>query len=156
MLFCLLLRYSLALSLLHPMKMSVCEIVYAPQRQVFDVKCYLFQDDLRDVIYNNPIEGALDQAHVEPYLRQHLQININQQQRNLVWQSVTERKEQVLVHFTLEAPTNTSIKQVLVSNNIMFEKFGNQINMVHLYYPDEKAKRVKICSISQASHSFDF
>jgi hypothetical protein len=156
MFFCLLLRYSLALSLLHPMKMSVCEIVYAPQRQVFDVKCYLYQDDLRDVIYNNPMEGALDQAHVEPYLRQHLQIKINQQPCNLVWQSVKERKDQVLVHFTIEAPAATPIKQVFISNNIMFEKFGNQINMLHLYYPDSNTKRVKICSISQALATFDF
>jgi hypothetical protein len=43
----------------HDFKMSVCEIVYVPENQGFDVKFYLFADDLKAAVYGNPEAAEL-------------------------------------------------------------------------------------------------
>ena len=128
---------------LHPFKMSVCEVVYMSQPRHFEVKCYLFQDDLRETLYADPLNGALTADKVGPYLREHLALGVNGQAQTLQLREVRLKEEQILVRFETGSIPPGNIKQVSVDNRILLEKFDKQVNMVYLYYPNEQSKRTK-------------
>lgn len=137
----------------HPMKMSVCEVVYQPASRVFLVKCYLFQDDLRETLYNDPYKGTLDQGHVEPYLKQHVLVRFDQAAQNLQFQGIQTKNEQILVTFTVPMPT-VGVQSIAVNNTLLVGKFSNQTNMVYLYYPNEQNRQVRMCNVQQTAATF--
>lgn len=140
----------------HAFKMSVCEIVYAPQRRAFDVKCYLFQDDLRETLYNDPMNGLLSADVVGKYVLGHLELSVNGQVQTLRLQELRTKDDQVLVQLTgLALPANTKVNQLAVQNKLLLDKFGSQVNMVYVYYPNEQSKHTKMFDIRKTQATFD-
>lgn len=141
----------------HQFKMSVCEIVYAPQRRAFDVKCYLFQDDLRETLYNDPANGLLTADPVSNYILRHLELTVNGQNQALTFRELHTKDDQVLVQFSTNAlPTSIpTINQLDVKNNLMTDKFSNQVNMVYVYYPTEQSKHTKLFDAQKTQAIFE-
>lgn len=141
---------------LHAFKMSVSEVIYNAQRRGFEVKCYLFQDDLRETLYNDPQNGALSSDKVGPYILRNFDMTINGQTQKLNLQSLRTKDDQVLVEFTAPAlPANTSISKVDIRNQLLLDKFSSQVNMVYLYYPDEQHKHTKMFDARKIQAAFE-
>lgn len=148
---------AMALPPFHAFKMSVCEIIYKPQSHNFEVKCYLFQDDLRETLYNDPKNGLLSPEIVVPYIQKHLAISVNQQQQPLQYTSLQTKEEQILVQFSMAAAPNTSkISNISVQNNLLLEKFSKQVNVVYVYYPTEQNKHTKMLNLQKTQDIFEF
>ena len=140
----------------HAFKMSVCEIIYAPQRRAFDVKCYLFQDDLRETLYNDPANGLLSPEVVGKYILRHLELTVNGQTQTLNFQELRTKDDQVLAQLSTNAlPTNAKVGQLGVQNNLLLDKFNSQVNMVYVYYPNEQSKHTKLFDIRKTQAVFD-
>jgi|GEM_PF-1063186 len=141
----------------HAFKMSVCEIIYSQQNRTFEVKCYLFQDDLRATLYDDPNNGILSPEIVVPYIQRHLTITINNQKQSLQLTSLNQKDEQILAQFTiLAAPNVAKINNIGIQNSLLLEKFAKQINMVYVYYPNEQNKRAKMLDAQKNQDIFEF
>lgn len=141
---------------LHAFKMSVSEVIYNAQRRGFEVKCYLFQDDLRETLYNDPFNGALSADKVGPYILRNFEMNVNGQAQKLNLAALRTKDDQVLVEFTAPAmPANTKISKVEIRNQLLLDKFSSQVNMVYLYYPDEQNKHTKMFDARKTQAAFE-
>jgi hypothetical protein len=142
--------------IVHPFKMSICEIVYLSQTRNFEVKCYLFQDDLREALYNDPLNGALSAEVVTPYIMRQLEIVVDGQKQPLQYQNLRTKDDQVLAQFVTPSLTASGVTKMTVTNRLLIEKFSRQINMVYVYYPTETNKRTKMFDVNKTSEIFNF
>ncbi len=140
----------------HPFKMSVCEVVYLAQTRNFEIKCYLFQDDLRETLYNDPVNGALTQETVAPYIARQIEIVVDGQKQALQCENLRTKGDQVLVRFVTPTMKASGVAKLGITNRLLIEKFSRQINMVYVYYPNEGNKRTKTFDVNKTWDTFDF
>jgi hypothetical protein len=137
----------------HDFKMSVCEIVYVPENQGFDVKFYLFADDLKAAVYGNPEAAELATEVAVNYVLKHFSLTVNGRQHTPVFQSMREKNDQVLLHFTCPGISLRNLEQVNLKNNLLIEKFRDQVNMVYLVLP-EHSKKTLMLNAAKTEGSF--
>ena len=134
----------------HDFKMSICEVVYEPTDRHFDVKLYLFADDLTEAITGDPKAALPTRETISQYALQHLGIQVNGGQQVLQFSSIRQKEEQVLVQFTTPSLGSIQPATVAIWNNIMLEKFGGQTNIVYLIVPG-KDKRSEALDAKRTS-----
>jgi hypothetical protein len=139
----------------HDFKMSVCEIVYSTDNEAFDVKFYLFQDDLKAALYNNPDAPTIEGNKASEYILRHFNLNINGQAQSLVFQSLKEKNDQVLAQFSTQKIPLASLSKMQVKNNLLLEKFREQINMVYALLPG-RDKLVQMLNATKTEAGFSF
>ena len=138
----------------HDFKLSVCEIIYDQPRQSFELKFYLFQDDLRDCLYGNPAAPDLQEKDAVAYIRRHFSLWSNQQQQELTFRSLREKNDQVLVIFnTRQLPLNSQ-RTLKVQSTVFLEKFRQQTNMIYVIIP-ERSKLTKILNAGRTEGEFE-
>ncbi len=137
---------------LHDLKMSVCETTFLPRSQSFELKFYLFQDDFREVLYNDPLAEKLDVEDATAYILKHFELLVNGQKQPVSFQSVREKGDQVLLQFT-SAKISSGISKVQVKNTLLIEKFRKQTNMVYLILPG-KSRQTLMLNASKAEGAF--
>jgi hypothetical protein len=145
---------STPLTLEHDFKLSVCEIIYDQPRQLFELKFYLFQDDLKDCLYNDPAAPELKEKDAVEYIRLHFSLWSNQQQQELNFQSLREKNDQVLVTFHTRPLPLKNQRTLRVQNSVFLEKFRQQTNMIYLILP-ERSKLTKILNAGRTEGEFD-
>lgn len=139
----------------HDFKMSVCEVVYAPEKEAFDVKFYLFQDDLRAALYGNPNAPDIEENKATDYILHHFNLNINGQSQPITFQSMRGKNDQVLVQFSTVKIPLASISKMQVKNNLFLEKFRDQINMVYAVLPG-RDKLTQMLDATRTEVNFSF
>ncbi len=139
----------------HDFKMSVCEIVYSAENEAFDVKFYLFQDDLKSVLYDNPDAPTIEEIKASEYILRHFNLNINGQAQALVFQSIKGKNDQVLAQFSTQKIPLSSLSKMQVKNNLFLEKFREQINMVYALLPG-RDKLVQMLNATKTEAGFSF
>ena len=117
---------------IHDFKMSVCEMVYAPEKEAFDVKFYLFQDDLKQTLYGNQDVRSIDGEEARDYILKHFEMSANGLKQPLSYQSMREKDDQVLVQFRTAKIPLEGLSGVQVKNSLLTGTFREQINMVYL------------------------
>ncbi len=122
----------------HEFKMSVCEISFSAEANAFEVKFYLFQDDLKEALYDNPEAPELDKSDVDSYIIENVRLSFGDENQSLQFQSIQEKNDQVLVSYTLPCSKPPSFSKLLISNQLLIEKFKKQSNMVFLQMPDRE------------------
>ncbi|MEY3369137.1 MAG: hypothetical protein RI973_2292 [Bacteroidota bacterium] len=138
----------------HDFKLSVCEIIYDQPRQLFELKFYLFQDDLRDCLYDNPIAPELKEKDAVEYIRRHFSLWSNQQQQELTFQSLREKNDQVLVTFNTRQLPLQRQHSLKVQSTVFLEKFRQQTNMIYVILP-ERSKLTKILNAGRTEGEFE-
>ncbi len=124
---------------LHEFKMSVTELIYHPEDHHFEVKVYLFTDDLTEALTGNPAAVLPNRVQIEQYLQQHFSLLTGGQVQGLQVQSIRQRADQVLV--TLISPAATAPpQQIEVRNQLLTARFKEQTNMVYLIVPGKHKK----------------
>jgi len=124
---------------LHEFKMSVTELIYHPEDHHFEVKVYLFTDDLTEALTGNPTAALPNRVQIEQYLQQHFSLLAGGQVQSLQIQGIRQRADQVLI--TLLSPVaNTPPKHIEVRNQLLTARFKEQTNMVYLIVPGKHKK----------------
>lgn len=127
----------------HDFKLSVCEIRYEDSIGTYELKFYLFQDDLKAALYDDPAAPAMAEADVAGYIRQHFTFRPGGETVPLRYESMREKNDQVLVRFTVGGEGPDTYDHLSIRNTILVEKFRQQSNMVYLYLPGkEKASQL--------------
>ncbi|MDT8886553.1 hypothetical protein PQG44_02585 [Aquirufa sp. LEPPI-3A] len=127
----------------HPFHSSVGECVYNPKEKVWEISIRLFQDDLEQGLTAFTgkrfvfLEGPQTDNVLEPYLRKHLGVQVNQQlttpYRYLGWESV---KDVIWVY--VEVPTEQQLKGMYWENSLLAETFPDQTNLFHVARGEQK------------------
>jgi hypothetical protein len=120
--------------LAHEFKMSICEVAYQPSDQHFEVKVFLFMDDLTEAVTGDAKAALPAREQIEQYVQTHFQLHVDGQKQVLSFYAMRQKEEQVMLQFSAPALAKAPQK-VGVANNIMLEKFGEQTNMVYLLVP---------------------
>lgn len=139
----------------HDFKLSVCEIVWSPDQEHFEVKFYIFHDDLREAIYGKPDYPKLDPTDISTYLLKRFEISLSAQPVKLEFSSFREKNDQVLHQFNSPKIRLTPNSKILVKNTLLLEKFRDQINMVYVIFPD-KPKQTQMMNAVKSEVSFNF
>lgn len=128
----------------HDFKLSVCEMVYVPEKQSFDIKFYLFQDDLKAALYNDPNATGINAEAAGDYIIKHFSLRIDGHQQSLKLKSMQEKNDQVLVNFSVPLISTKPPASLLVKNTLLLEKFRDQINMLYLILPENDKKTLML------------
>lgn len=140
----------------HDLKMSVCEIAWVPESKTFNVKFYLFEDDLKVTLYPLMHSGPVAGKDAETYILKHFSMQVNGQPLPLTYASIREKKDQVLVQFESQEIPGTALKSVQVRNDLLVEQFRRQVNMVYVYYPDKDARKTEMMDATKTRTEFSF
>lgn len=122
----------------HPFYVSTTEIEYIPKSKEVGIAFKTFPDDMEETIRifagkkidlssknkseNNPL--------ISNYLRQHLQIEINQSRKELNFLGYEIEKEAIWVYFNIQKVN--SIKEMKIISDVMYEYKPEQTNIIHL------------------------
>jgi hypothetical protein len=138
----------------HDFKLSVCEIYWSETKQHFEVKFYIFHDDLRAAVYGNPNHPVLESEDVTPYLMRHFEMSVSGQVLKLSFESYRQKDDQVLYQYNspgIRFPANSKIQ---VKNEILTDKFRDQINMVYVIFPGQP-KQTQMLNASKSQALFN-
>lgn len=139
----------------HDFKLSVCEIVYSPDKQAFDLKFYIFQDDLKAALYNNPNAPEIRKADAGDYILKHFSLSLDGRPLALKLRSMEEKNDQVLLHFTTPKAPPSPTAALSVKNTLLIGNFRDQINMLYLIFP-EKEKKTLMMNATKTVGNFSF
>jgi hypothetical protein len=124
---------------MHEFKMSVCEIIYSESDKHFEVKAYLFMDDVTEAITGDPKAPLPNRDQLVQYVQKHFSLQVDGQAQTLQFYALRQKEEQVLLHFTAPA-LGKSPASVTVKDDLLIEKFSEQTNMVYLIVPGHNKK----------------
>ncbi len=138
----------------HDFKMSVTEVVYSAETKAFDVKFYLFTDDLTATISGDPNAALPAREAISSYILKHFELNVNGGKQALTFQSIRQKNDQVLA--TFQTPVFAQkITKINVKNSLLVEKFREQTNMVYALLPG-KGRETKMLNASITEGQFTF
>ncbi len=142
----------LILPFLHDFKMSVCELIYEPSDRHFEIKVYLFTDDLTQALTGDPRAPLPPREAISQYVQQHLELYVNNSSQQLQFYSIRQKEEQTLLQFRTQS-LEGSPASIFVKNDLLLEKFSEQSNMVYLVAPG-KSKQVEALGNNRRNASF--
>lgn len=137
----------------HEFKMSICEIVQSSEGKGFEVRFYLFQDDFKQALYGDPEAQKIESADAKKYINEHTSLTLNNLLVEPRFQSIQEKKDQVLLTFQVDISPNQKIEKIDLSNRLLIEHFSTQVNMVYFVKPDGE-KLVQMLDASRTEAGF--
>jgi hypothetical protein len=150
----LLTSFLLSFGIDHDFKMSVTEVVFTEEKKAFEVKVYLFIDDLTATLTGDPMAPLPATKTIGDYVVKHLELNVNGSKQALSFQSIRQKNDQVLATFSTPAFTQ-KIKKINIKNSLLIEKFKEQTNMVYAILPG-KGRETELLNAGDVEGEFDF
>lgn len=127
----------LAYTTAHKFYVTVTQIEYIKEKQAVQIISRIFIDDFEALIrkrYDEDItldpskeETQID-FYIEKYLKEKIQIKINDSIKNLVF--IGKEYEDDIIYCYLEIENVTTIKSFEITNKILFDLFDEQQNIV--------------------------
>ncbi|MCF8272262.1 MAG: peptidase E [Flavobacteriaceae bacterium] len=126
-----------AFTAFHKYYISVTQIDYIQEKQSVQITTRIFIDDFEKVLrerYNETIvladknEPTEVNAYIEKYLKSKIKVKINDKDMNLVF--VGKEYDMDLVQCYLEIEQVKNINSIEISNQVLFDVFDEQQNMV--------------------------
>ena len=141
----------------HPFHVSVVETELNGAEHTLEISCKIFTDDFETTLaknYNakvdliNPTNKAAMDTLVKKYLFSHLAMKVNG--RAVSFNYVGFEHENEAVFGYIQVDNVTSLSRLDITNTLMFDKFDDQVNIMHvkvngdrkstkLDYPDKQA-----------------
>ena len=127
----------LAYSTAHKFYVSVTQVEYIKEKQTVQIISRIFIDDFEELIRQRYDEGiTLDTSkeeiqidfYIEKYLKEKIKIKINDSIKNLVF--IGKEYEDDIIYCYLEIENVTAIKSFEITNQILFDLFDEQQNIV--------------------------
>jgi len=140
-----------AFSSLHKYYVSVTKIDYIKERQTIQITSRIFIDDFEKLLrgrYDEAVvlnsgksEDQID-VYIEKYLKLKLQISINKQQQSLAFIGKAYEDDKVVCY--LEIENIQEINQFEIKNQVLFDMFNKQRNIVRTFINDKNKTFVLI------------
>jgi hypothetical protein len=124
---------------LHPLHLSVSDLVLNPKSGSLEISQRVFLDDLEDAIrehtgqsidLSNPKNPQYAQEVVGRYLQRHFQLQING--KAVQAQYVGYELEEEAIWAYMEVPGVRQIKSISIQHTLFFDRFTDQLNLVHV------------------------
>ncbi|MEJ7626131.1 MAG: DUF6702 family protein [Ferruginibacter sp.] len=129
----------------HPVYMSITEIDHNAKERTLEISCKIFTDDFEQAlrkISNKKIDLIDVKKKVEmnglvkDYLKKHLMVSVNGRPVSFTFLGF-EQQEEGIISF-LQADNVTGIKEIIVTNNILYEYKPQQISLLHVTVNDTR------------------
>ncbi len=123
----------------HPFYVSISSVDFNPSKKRIEVSCRLFYDDLEVALKNqlgqhidviHPKNKAAADSAISKYIRQNFKININNHLRNLQYVGYEIEEDVAWCYF--EVSDVNSISKLDIVNQLLFQDFKNQSNIMHI------------------------
>jgi hypothetical protein len=123
----------------HPFHVSVVEIEHNASDKTLEISCKIFTDDFESILaknYNtkvdliNPTDKAAMDTLVKKYIYSHLSIKVNG--KPVVLNYIGYENEKEAAYGYIEVANVSSVSKLDISNNILFDKFDDQVNIMHV------------------------
>ena len=145
----------------HPFHVSVTEIEHNAGDKTLEISCKIFTDDFESILSTNyktkvdlinpPNKAAMDSL-VKKYLITHLSLRANGKQLSMEYLGFEHEKEAVYAY--IEVSNVSAVSKLEVFNNIMYDKFDDQVNIMHVKVKGERKSYKLDYPSKEASFSF--
>jgi hypothetical protein len=145
----------------HPFHVSVTEIEHNASDKSLEISCKIFTDDFETTLaknYNtrvdltNPPNKAAMDSLVKKYIFSHLTLRVNGKPVSFSYVGFEVEKEAAYAY--IEVINIPTLSKLDITNNIMYDKFDDQVNIIHAKYKGER-KSTKLDYPSKET-SFNF
>ena len=126
-------------SVLHPFHVSVVEIEHNQGDKSLEISCKIFTDDFETTLaanfktkvdlINPPNKAAMDSL-VKKYLFSHLALRVNGKPATMTYVGFENDKEAAYGY--IEVDNIASLTKLDITNSIMYDKFDDQVNIMHI------------------------
>ena len=149
-------------SAVHPLYISVTEINHNNTDKTLEISCKIFTDDFekgiaevlrKKVDLSKPANQDEANKLVSEYVTSHLHLRADNRDLKLDFVGFEKDRDVVWSYFQVSGVANPP-KSIAVKNNILYETYESQINMMHVTVSG-KRKSSKV-SNPKADVSFDF
>ena len=123
----------------HPLHVSVTEINHNVNDKTLEISCKLFTDDFERVLTQNyktkvdlinpPDRPAMEKL-VNDFIQSHITIKADGKSVKLSYLGYEKDNDAIYSYF--QADNISSVKKIEVVNNILYEIFTDQINLMHV------------------------
>lgn len=110
-------------------------MTFPSENEALQLKFYLFQDDLKMALYDNPDAPAIDEAKAAAYIQKHFIMTVKGKPQTMKFVSMRFKDDQVKLEFACPKITLKGLNQIHILNTILIEQFKKQVNMVYLNAP---------------------
>lgn len=126
-------------SLSHPFYISVTEINHNSADKNLEISCKIFTDDFETALSKssgvkidlfNPKDKQATEKHISAYFKKHLLIKLDG--KPVVLEFVGFERENEAVWSYLQVSNTTAPKKMDILNDLLYESFDQQINLVHV------------------------
>lgn len=146
--------YSLfAFTVAHKYFVSITQIEFVEEQQSVQVITRVFTDDLehllqerydQSITLNETEENAIANGYIEKYLLDKIQIKINNDKKDMLF--IGNKYEDDILYCYLEVENVSSIENFEIQNNVFFDVFEDQKNIVKTTINDKKKSFVLVQS----------
>lgn len=123
----------------HPLHVSTTEISFNQKENSLEISCRIFTDDFENALakqYKTKVDlvkptmqKAMDEL-VKQYVNSHLQYNVNG--KNVTASYLGFEIDHEATNVYLEITNVTSLQKLTISNDIMYNLFNDQMNILHV------------------------
>lgn len=123
----------------HPFHVSVTELDHNASDKTLEISCKIFTDDFETILAKNykakvdlinpPNKPAMDSL-IKKYIFSHLSIRING--KPVTFSYVGYENEKEAAYGYIEVSNVPSVQKLEITNTILFDKFDDQVNIMHI------------------------
>jgi hypothetical protein len=133
-----LLAFGLLNSAFHPFHLSVTDLKYNSSERTLEISTKLFINDLEEAIKRKfgkkldlflHADDAESKNLLNQYIQQNLQISLDN--KNISFTLLGSEREDNALWVYLETPVVAAPSKVSLSNNLLFDLFEDQTNIIH-------------------------
>ncbi len=123
----------------HPYYVSLTEIEHNSKERTLEVSCKIFTDDFEKALRMvnkgqvdllKPADKEAMNKIVNEYVQKHLKINVDGKNVALKFLGYEQIEEGIYSYY--QADNISSVKQVSISNNILYEYKKEQVGVIHV------------------------
>lgn len=123
----------------HPFFVSMTEIEYNSKEKALEVSCKIFTDDFEKALRMvnkgqvdllKPADKEAMNKIVNAYVQKHLQIDVDGKPVTMKFIGYEQIEEGIYSYY--QADNINSVKQVAVTNNILYEYKKEQLSVIHV------------------------
>jgi hypothetical protein len=126
-------------SMPHPFYVCVTEINHNAKDKILEISCKIFTNDFESTL-EKAFQTEVDLTHPKDkdatdkmigiYIEKHLQIKVDGKPQSLQYVGSEKKNEATWCYFQVN--NIPSVKRIDISNNILYEMFASQINIMHV------------------------
>jgi hypothetical protein len=137
----------LLFTFIHPIKLTTGKLQYFPSNKTIELTENFFLDDFESALKKKYKIPALDISNskalarkiVQDYTSSRLSIRVNNKECLLVLTDLVIIEKNVLqAKYSISEKVTSKIESIDVSNQLLFEAYDDQVNILHIVIPDEE------------------